>query len=288
MRGHVARKGNRYYAVVYEGLDPATGKERHRWYAGGSTRKAAERLLTELVKRHHDGEYRPPVRITLGEYLVERWLPIKRAQVQPTTFEGYQRTIANHVVPRIGAIPIQRLSAEDLDGLYAGLLTDGACRREGGLSVKTVRNVHAILHKALADAHRKGTVTRNVADLSDPPKLSSVPRPEMRVWTAEQLRRFLDEISEHRLHAAFHLAANTGMRRGEVLGLRLVRRRPRRGPAVGAPGGRARQLRDPCHRREDRDRPAGDRPRRPDRLGAAGVAGTPARGAAGVRGTAGP
>ena len=72
MRGHVARKGNRYYAVVYEGFDPATGRDRYRWHAGGDTRKAAEKLLAELVKRVHDGDYRAPDRITLGDYLVER------------------------------------------------------------------------------------------------------------------------------------------------------------------------------------------------------------------------
>jgi len=72
MRGHVARKGDRYYAVVYEGTDAATGKQRHRWYLGGETRKEAERALGDLVKRIHDGDYRAPQRITLGDYLVER------------------------------------------------------------------------------------------------------------------------------------------------------------------------------------------------------------------------
>ena len=80
MRGHIAKKGNRYYVVIYEGIDPATGKGRHRWHAAGPTRKGAERLLVELVKRHHDGEYRPPQKITLGEYL-ERWLPTQKARL---------------------------------------------------------------------------------------------------------------------------------------------------------------------------------------------------------------
>lgn len=53
MRGHIAKKGSRYYAVIYEGIDPATGKGRHRWHAAGSTRKEAERLLANLVKSHH-------------------------------------------------------------------------------------------------------------------------------------------------------------------------------------------------------------------------------------------
>lgn len=107
---------------------------------------------------------------------------------------------------------------DDLDGLYSTLLTNG--RRNGtggGLSPKMVRNVHNMIRKALGDACRKGTLQRNVAVLADPPK----PEREsiMRVWTTEQLRQFLSEISENRLAPAFVLAAHTGMRRGEVLGV---------------------------------------------------------------------
>lgn len=221
MRGHIAKKGNRYYAVIYEGLDPGSGKARHRWHAAGATRKEAERLLAELVKKSHDGDYRAPDRVTVGQYLQERWLPAKRAQLRASTFESYRVNVANHVVPAIGAVPLQRLTPEHLDTFYAELLTSGRQNgHEGGLSVKTVRNIHTILHKALADAARKGTVLRNVADLADPPRLSSAPRPEMKVWDTKQLRQFLEEIEDHRLYPAFYLLANTGMRRGEVLGLR--------------------------------------------------------------------
>ena len=72
MRGHIARKGTKYYAVVYEGTDPATGKERHRWYPGGDTRREAEKVLGDLIKRIHDGDYRAPERITVADYLTER------------------------------------------------------------------------------------------------------------------------------------------------------------------------------------------------------------------------
>lgn len=77
MRGHIAKKGNRYYAVVYEGIDPATGKPRHRWHAAGETRKGAEKVLGELVKRIHDGDYRSPDKITLGDYMLERMASIE-------------------------------------------------------------------------------------------------------------------------------------------------------------------------------------------------------------------
>lgn len=219
MRGYTAKKGNRYYAVIYEGVDPATGKERRRWHAAGSRKSEAERLVTELMKRKNDGEYRAPDRITLGVYLTDKWLPAKRAQLRPSTFDAYRRAIKRHVVPAIGRIPLQKLCPDDLDGLYSSLAETGPDGRRK-LAPKTIRSIHGILHKALADASRKGSIVRNVADLADPPKLSSAKKPEMRVWDGEQLRHFLDGIHEHRLHPAYYLAANTGMRRGEVLGLR--------------------------------------------------------------------
>jgi integrase len=218
LRGYTAKKGERYYAVIYEGVDPVTGKERRRWYAAGPRKADAQQLVTELMKRKIDGEYRPPDRVTLGSYLTDRWLPTKRAQLRLSTFDSYRRNIKLHVIPRIGQIPLQRLAPEDLDSMYAALAEDRPNGRRG-LAPKTIHSIHQMLHKALADAERKGSVVRNVAALADPPKLSSAKKRAMRVWDAEQLRQFLEGIEQHRLHPAYYLAANTGMRRGEVLGL---------------------------------------------------------------------
>ena len=220
MRGHITRKGNRYYAVIYEGIDPATGKPRHRWHAAGDTRKGAEKVLGDLVKRMHDGDYRAPDKVTLDDYLLERWLPSKRTRVKPSTASAYERNIRLHINPNIGRIPLQKLQPEDLDELYVKLLTEGKRNGSGGgLSAKSVRNVHATIQSALSDATRKGTVFRNVADIADPPSISRSGR-SMNVWTSDQLRSFLAEIAGHDLHPLYFVAATTGMRRGELAGLR--------------------------------------------------------------------
>jgi integrase len=221
VRGYTVKKGKQYYAVVYEGIDPGTGRERRRWIPAGPRRSDAERLVTDLVKRRNDGQQTPHGKTTLGEYLTEKWLPLQRSQLRPSTFDSYRRNIRLHVLPVLGRVPLQRLAPEDLDSLYARLLADGRCDgREGGLSVKTVRLVHLVLHKALSDALRKGSVVRNVATVADPPKLSSAKRPEIKVWTADQLRMFLDQIQTNRAYAALFVSSHTGMRRGEILGLR--------------------------------------------------------------------
>jgi integrase len=75
------------------------------------------------------------------------------------------------------------------------------------------------VRKALGDAARWGLVARNVAQLADPP---TPKRADMRTWTAGELRRFLEHVEGERLAALWMLAASTGMRRGEVLGLRWV------------------------------------------------------------------
>jgi integrase len=105
-----------------------------------------------------------------------------------------------------------------LNGLYQQLLANG--RRDGRpMAPKTVRNVHAVLHRALADAVRLGYVPRNVADLAEAPSGTSAERP---VWTPEQLRTFLEHVRDDRLFAVWMLFATTGVRRGEVAGLRLT------------------------------------------------------------------
>ena len=220
MRGHIVKRGSRYYAVVYQGVDAATGKQRYRWHAAGDTRRGAERLLADLVKRIHDGEYRTPEKITLADYLQKRWLPAKRTRVKPSTASAYERIIRLHIVPHIGRIPLQQLQPEDLDELYAKLLTDGkrSGSRAGGLSAKSVRNVHTTLLSALSDAARKGTVLRNAAAVADPPRVARSAQP-LRVWTSEQLRTFLQSIDGHNLYPLYFLAATTGMRRGELAGL---------------------------------------------------------------------
>jgi hypothetical protein len=79
-------------------------------------------------------------------------VPAQRAQLRPSTFDSYERNIRMHVLPRLGNIALQQLAPEDLDGFYGDLLAGGRRDGRGGLSHKTVRYIHGILHKALSDA----------------------------------------------------------------------------------------------------------------------------------------
>lgn len=226
MRGTIQKKGKKWYAVVYDGVNPATGEYRRRWVQAGTRRGDAEKLLAELVKRAHRGETVVSEKLTLGKYLTERWLPVQEARLRKSTHDSYRRNIELHVIPALGRCQLDQLTPEDIDVFYAALLKGGRKKRPGekgpakGLAPKSVHNIHVMLNKALGDAARKGTVVRNVVALADAPSLQARKRPEIRAWDIDQLVRFLDVIAPHRMAPAFNFAAHTGMRRGEVLGVR--------------------------------------------------------------------
>ena len=161
----------------------------------------------------------------MGDYLTERWLPAQRSQLKDTTYHSYESNLRLHVLPTLGEVPLAKLVSEDLDTLYGRLLESGrrnASSDGPGASPASVRYIHRILRKALGDAVRKGTLTRNPAVLADPPKRSTASRRdrEMAVWNAAQLQTFLGGLGGQRLAPAFVVAAHTGMRRGEIAGLR--------------------------------------------------------------------
>jgi integrase len=136
--------------------------------------------------------------------------PRRETPGRPGTWAEYRSKAEHHLIPAIGHVNLQKLTTAMLNALYTDLL-------ERGTGPRTVQYVHATIRKALNDAVRQGLLVRNPALHATPPK---VHRRELQTWTAQQLRRFLDTVQAERLHAAWRVAALTGMRRGEVLGLR--------------------------------------------------------------------
>jgi len=217
VKGYVAKKGNRWYAVIYEGIDPMTGKEQRSWHPAGVERADAERLATRLAS-DREGRNDEVRSLTLGAYLTSRWLPGKRIALAATTYNGYRRNVDNHIVPAVGRIGLRRLRPHHLEAFYERLLhpSDG----RAALAPKTVYEIHLVIRGALEDAVRRGLVTRNVALVAHAPRLRSIPKVEQKSWTAEELQAFLRAAAGHRLFPALWVSAFTGMRRNELLGLR--------------------------------------------------------------------
>lgn len=220
MRGHIVKpnpkRSNLWGFVVELPRDPMTGKRKQKWHSGYRTRREAETALAEVMARVNDSTYVEQSRMTLAAFLDE-WLPSVRSTIRPSTFATYETVVDSYIKKHIGALPLQAITPLTLKTLYADLLATGKRNGKDGLSPSTVRYVHAVLRKALKDAVRSSYVQRNVAELVDPPRVT---RPQIRTWSAREVRTFLDHVRDDRLYAAYVLAATTGMRRGEVLGLR--------------------------------------------------------------------
>jgi integrase len=216
MKGYVSQKGNRWYAVVYEGIDPATGRERRKWHPAGTNRANAERLAARLAAEL-EGRNDEVRSLTFGAYLTTRWPPAKRVVLAETTYDGYRRNIERHVLPAVGHIGLRRLRPQHLEKLYDKLLhpADGA----HPLAPKTAYEIHLVIRGALTDAVRRGLVRRNVALVAFAPRLRSIPKAEQQCWTAAELQQFLHAAAGHRHFPALWVAAFTGARRSELLGL---------------------------------------------------------------------
>lgn len=196
MRGHVRKRGNTWSVVVDLGTDE-NGRRRQKWHSGFRTKRDATRGLTEILARLQSGTYVEPRRQTVAEYL-RGWLPAIKSTVRPGTWSSYRVNMERHVIPRIGHVPLRQLGALRLNSLYADLLSTGRCRGDGGLSPRTVRYTHTILHRALRDAVRWGLLTQTPAVLADPPKHRA---PEMQVWGVDELGAFLHHARPERLYA---------------------------------------------------------------------------------------
>ena len=200
----------------------ADGRRRQAKRRGFTTKKAAQEELDRIRGQLMTNTYVAPKRQTLGEYLTADWLPAVRRELAPSTWESYERNIRLHVTPRIGGVQLQKVDGPLLDRLCADLLDSGRKlgKQSPGLKPRTVRYIHSILSGALDYAVRQQRIVFNPATRSTPPSAAAAKAPEMRTWTAEQVRRFLSLCEGDRYYWSFAFLVLSGCRRGEALGLR--------------------------------------------------------------------
>jgi integrase len=207
VRTKIRKKGRRWYVAV---VDDA-GRESSPGLKGFDRERDAKAAAKELEVDSSRGRYVSPSKITVAEYLAE-WLEARQnADLSPNSRAVEAIMVRAWIVPYIGGIGLQQLSARDLDKLYRRL-------RERPLKGKSIRNAHVLLHKALSDALRRGYVLSNVVGAVDPPNKDD--SQQRRAWNGSEVRRFLAVAAEDRLHAVWRLFLASGARRGEICGLR--------------------------------------------------------------------
>jgi integrase len=197
-------------------MAPKGAPREQRRRGGFATKSAALEAMHGIQSAIAGGTHVETSRQTVGLYL-EAWLAGIRSEVRGGTWRGYRDNLERHVAPRIGTLPLQSLTPNRVRALYAELATSGRLRDGAGLAPKSVHNVHLTLRKALGDAVRDRLLPTNPADHAH--RLPAE-RQEMHTWTGAQLGAFLARVRDDRLFALWRLAGTTGMRRGEVLGLR--------------------------------------------------------------------
>ena len=221
MQGHLRQRGNpphgNWYAVIDE-RGPA-GERKRRWINLKTTSKRqAERELAKRVAQQTDGTLPPPTKQTVSTLLEQYIESRKLAGRAPATLLNYAHH-AERISARIGGVHITDLQPQHLRSLYAAELADADKRFQGEkrLSPTTVRHEHDLLRAALRDAVRQGILIRNPADMVSPPRRD---RQEQKVLGPEEAARLLEVLTGHRLQAMIYLALTTGMRKGELIGLR--------------------------------------------------------------------
>lgn len=223
MQGSLRRRSPESWELTISGgWDPAQQKYIKKSYAIRVRTKAeaqAEqaRILAELAS----GSFVDPKRVTIRAYL-EDWLGHCRTKgLSERTVEGYEGIVERYLQPALGDIMLQKLSPARVERLYTELLVNGRRRGGGsGLSEQTVLHVHRVLRCALKRAVRLRLLAANPCDAVEAPRPR---REEMHALDARETNRMLDLLSESEddlLYMAVSLAVGTGMRRGEIVGLR--------------------------------------------------------------------
>ena len=190
----VTRSGKQYTyweARYTEGVDLGTGKQVQRSITGKTQKEVAQKLKAATTAIDQ-GTYITPSKMTVGEWL-DVWAKTYLGSVKPRTVESYKATIRIHIKPALGAVKLDALNAHTIQGLYNDL--GKAKGDKPGLSPKTVKNVHGVLHKALQQAVSIGYLRFNPADACTMPR---VERKELNPLDDGQITAFLEAIKGHR------------------------------------------------------------------------------------------
>lgn len=209
--GHLAVKKNRWYAILC--LRHPDGRRYDKWIATGlsypGNKRKAEAMLIELRRQHFNSHIWNAATL-LSEYIPD-WLKTRQKEISETTYSSYLQ-IANEIVRYFlnQDVRLSQISPHHIETYYQTLY-------ERGLKSNSVLHHHALLHKALADASRKGLIAENPMEkVQRPAKGSYIPHP----YTAEEMKTLFAALQGHYMEVPIKLAAYYGLRRSEVLGLR--------------------------------------------------------------------
>jgi integrase len=217
-QGGIRQRGRNSWRLKFDLPRAASGKRATRYVTFAGTKREAQAELTRLLNRKAEGTYVDPTKMSVAEYL-EHWLTVDiERRVARKNAVRHRQIVSRQIVPRIGAVPVRSLSATHIETLEAELQRSGYVkgRKSGqGLAAQTVLHVHRTLSQALEHAVRTGVLFKNPAEQVRPPR---PPRREIVILTKPEVATLLSAAGPLRLPVL--VGVTTGMRRGEILGLR--------------------------------------------------------------------
>jgi integrase len=222
-QGHIAKRKDKdgkpqddTWRIYYELPRGTDGKRQQKTKTFHGKEKEAQRELRRILRDVDTGSYVPPNKKTLAEF-VGAWLEHVRATRSQKTAHTYGELMNGQILPRLGSTQLSRLGESEIQDFYTLMLTAGRKDGRGGLSKRTVRHLHTVLSTSLKHAVRLKLLERNPCCSVEPPRPQ---RTEMGVLTEGETRRLLQAANGTAFYLPILLAAGTGMRRGEIFGLR--------------------------------------------------------------------
>jgi integrase len=176
----------------------------------GKTRREVQEKMKVALHEQQQGTLVKSSPQTVAQFLAD-WLEnTQRRRVRPRTYERYSEVINLHIIPAVGNVQLQKLTAQQVQMFYTK-------KEDEGLASTTIHYYHSVLHNALNVAVKWGLISKNVCDLVSPP---GEERFEIKPLTVEQAQTLLATARGHKWEALFTLALATGMRRGELIALK--------------------------------------------------------------------
>lgn len=206
------RKDGRWEARYTAGRDPGTGKQVQK-SVYGRTQAEVRKKLQQATTAIDERTYIEPAKMTVGNWL-DIWLAEYTGNLKPYSIKTYRARVKNYLKPAFGAVKLTALYTHEIQAFYNRLLKGE--NGKPGLSPKTIKDIHGVLHKALSQAAEVGYIKFNAADAC---KLPRVEKAEIKPLEEAQMAAFLQAIHGHKHDRLYLVDLFTGMRQGEILGL---------------------------------------------------------------------
>jgi integrase len=216
VKGHIRERSPGHWAIIIDVRDAQTGQRKRRWHSFKGTKRQAQIQCARLISELSGGTYIDPSRTTLAAFL-DRWIEHMRGQVSPRSHETYADIVHHRIVPLLGGTILTKLRPAHISEAYAKALASGRRKSSGGLSARTVTQVHRVLRQALQQAVQWQLLVRNPTDFVRPPK---VERQQMSVYNADTTAQLIETARPYGVFIPILLGVLCGLRRGEITALR--------------------------------------------------------------------